>query len=274
GRITLPGPAPAPVPLAPATKIAARSRMPWTLRGRRQQGNAAAREEPRTTGSPPRRLAGASRLPAAARRGSETRNGSLGEAARRLPAGGRRIAVTITRPRPGVKDRMRAPQRHCSARDRRLRVIAPVLDIGRSGPLACTGTPEPGAARLERAPRFGGDPSAHRRTAAGPAHGAFLVISSSQRQHRGPEEPGRGATPRDIVDATAREREDRELNASAPAPGVRSRSYCFLEREGRSYTVFLVTYPAGPRQWRGYFVFRAAGGDGSGLEVRTADLFM
>jgi len=28
GRITLPGPAPAPVPLAPATKIAARSRMP------------------------------------------------------------------------------------------------------------------------------------------------------------------------------------------------------------------------------------------------------
>lgn len=100
------------------------------------------------------------------------------------------------------------------------------------------------------------------------------MISSSQRQHRGPEEPGRGATPRDIVDATAREREDRELNASAPAPGVRSRSYCFLEREGRSYTVFLVTYPAGPRQWRGYFVFRAAGGDGSGLEVRTADLFM
>lgn len=146
---------------------------PWTLRGRRQQGNAAAREETRTTGSPPRRLAGAPRLPAAPRHGSETRNGSLGEAARRLPAGGHRIAVTITRPRPGVKDRMDASQRHCSARDRRPQAGALVLDSGRTGPLACTGTPGPGATRLERGPRFGGDPSAHRRTAARPAHGAF-----------------------------------------------------------------------------------------------------
>lgn len=101
------------------------------------------------------------------------------------------------------------------------------------------------------------------------------MISSSQRQHRGPEEPGRGATPRDIVGATtAREREDRELNASAPALGARSRSFCFIERQGRTYSVFLVTYPAGLRQWRGYFVFRAVGDDGAELEVRTADLFV
>jgi len=56
-------------------------------------------------------------------------------------------------------------------------------------------------------------------------------------------------------------------------PRMRSRSFCFLEHEGRQYTVFLVTYEAGPQHWRGYFSFRAAD-DAGGEEVRTAELFV
>jgi hypothetical protein len=59
-----------------------------------------------------------------------------------------------------------------------------------------------------------------------------------------------------------------------PPPGVRSRSFSFVEREGRRWTVFLVTRPDGGRGWRGHFSFRTAAPEGGTLELRTADLFV
>ncbi|MFS8636459.1 MAG: hypothetical protein FWJ74_00145 [Gemmatimonadota bacterium] len=56
-------------------------------------------------------------------------------------------------------------------------------------------------------------------------------------------------------------------------PRTRCRSFCFLEREGERWTVFLVTYPD-DRGWRGYFLFRSASTGVDGPEIRTADLFL
>lgn len=56
-------------------------------------------------------------------------------------------------------------------------------------------------------------------------------------------------------------------------PRMRCRSFCFLEREGERWTVFLVTYPD-DRGWRGYFLFRSASSGVDGPEIRTADLFL
>jgi hypothetical protein len=55
---------------------------------------------------------------------------------------------------------------------------------------------------------------------------------------------------------------------------LRVRSFCFLESEGRRWTVFLVTYPRDDGQWRGYFTFRSANYDTAGGEIRTTDLFV
>lgn len=57
-------------------------------------------------------------------------------------------------------------------------------------------------------------------------------------------------------------------------PRTRCRSFCFLEREGERWTVFLVTYPEEDRGWRGYFLFRAASSGVDAPEIRTADLFL
>lgn len=68
----------------------------------------------------------------------------------------------------------------------------------------------------------------------------------------------------------------RRLERSSPPAGLphgRSRSFCFLEEEGRRWTVFLVTY-AGQGHWRGYFTFRSADYDAGGTELRSADLFV
>jgi hypothetical protein len=63
-----------------------------------------------------------------------------------------------------------------------------------------------------------------------------------------------------------------------PEPGVlrsRTRSFCFLEREGVRWTAFLVTYQRVDGVWRGYFGFRSASSGSEGVvEVRTADLFV
>lgn len=81
------------------------------------------------------------------------------------------------------------------------------------------------------------------------------MVNPSQRDAVGPDRPhalGRGAPPR-----------------------TRCRSFCFLERGGDRWTVFLVTYLfSDTGQWRGYFSFRASTAEPELLEVRTADLFM
>ncbi|MGH7467697.1 MAG: hypothetical protein ACRENP_06875 [Longimicrobiales bacterium] len=55
---------------------------------------------------------------------------------------------------------------------------------------------------------------------------------------------------------------------------TRCRSFCFLEDGNRRWTVFLVTYPRGEGQWRGYFTFRSADYLTEEGEIRTTDLFV
>ncbi|HEX6938988.1 MAG TPA: hypothetical protein VF158_06210 [Longimicrobiales bacterium] len=57
-------------------------------------------------------------------------------------------------------------------------------------------------------------------------------------------------------------------------PRTRCRSFCFLERDGERWTVFLVTYPQEEGDWRGYFLFRSALSGADAPEIRTADLFL
>jgi hypothetical protein len=55
---------------------------------------------------------------------------------------------------------------------------------------------------------------------------------------------------------------------------MRTRSFCFLEREGQRWTAFLITYQRDDSQWRGYFTFRSAQTVDNAEEIRTADLFL
>lgn len=73
-----------------------------------------------------------------------------------------------------------------------------------------------------------------------------------------PAQPGESSAVAPSLPATAR---------------VRCRSFCFLERDGDRWTVFLVTYRREDGQWCGYFSFRSAHGEAID-EVRTADLFV
>lgn len=72
----------------------------------------------------------------------------------------------------------------------------------------------------------------------------------------------------------------REEPAVAPpavtsAARERSRSFCFLEREGERWTAYLCTYAGTESDWRGHFTFRrGADADGADAEVRTAVLFL
>jgi hypothetical protein len=54
----------------------------------------------------------------------------------------------------------------------------------------------------------------------------------------------------------------------------RARSVGFLQREGRSWACFLVTYRGRGGRWRGYFSFRPQEADGETDEIRTADIFV
>lgn len=55
---------------------------------------------------------------------------------------------------------------------------------------------------------------------------------------------------------------------------MRCRSFCFLERGGERWTVFLITWRRADRQWRGYFTFRSAQHAEAEGEIRTTDLFL
>jgi hypothetical protein len=54
--------------------------------------------------------------------------------------------------------------------------------------------------------------------------------------------------------------------------GSRRRSFCFLERDGDRWTVFLVTHRSAEGMWRGRFAFRGSGSDEE--ELCTANLFI
>jgi len=70
------------------------------------------------------------------------------------------------------------------------------------------------------------------------------------------------------------ETDPRPLIGRELPPRSRVRSFCFLERDGERWTVFLVTYPEEADRWRGYFLFRPASSGIDAPEIRTADLFL
>jgi hypothetical protein len=55
---------------------------------------------------------------------------------------------------------------------------------------------------------------------------------------------------------------------------ARRRSFCFLERGGDRWSVFLATYAGEDGWWRGYFAFRTGAPGLEGVEIRTADVFV
>jgi hypothetical protein len=75
-------------------------------------------------------------------------------------------------------------------------------------------------------------------------------------------------------------REERPSQAGEASPlrqavsRSRCRSFCFLERKGTRWTVFLITYLRPDGQWRGYFTFRSSADGLDQDEIRTADLFV
>jgi len=56
--------------------------------------------------------------------------------------------------------------------------------------------------------------------------------------------------------------------------GARRRSFCFLERAGSRWSVFLATYSSEDGRWRGYFAFRTGAPGLEGVEIVTADVFV
>lgn len=57
-------------------------------------------------------------------------------------------------------------------------------------------------------------------------------------------------------------------------PRIRRRSVAFLERDGETWSCFLVTFRADDGRWRGHFSFRPRSGYLGDDEVRTADIFL
>lgn len=84
---------------------------------------------------------------------------------------------------------------------------------------------------------------------------ARLLVVSNAKKHQG------GDTSRTGSQGKARD-------------GARRRSFCFLERAGERWSVFLATYAGQDGQWRGYFTFRSAVEGLEGQEIGTADLFL
>ena len=64
------------------------------------------------------------------------------------------------------------------------------------------------------------------------------------------------------------------VSSGPPLHRGRCRSFCFLEREGERWTVFLETFLDDEGRWRGRFSFRAAEGGYSDADIATADLFV
>jgi hypothetical protein len=60
----------------------------------------------------------------------------------------------------------------------------------------------------------------------------------------------------------------------APEHRIGRRSVGFMERGGRRWSCFLVTYPDGEGSWRGHFSFRPSDGLDDGEETRTTEIFL
>lgn len=80
---------------------------------------------------------------------------------------------------------------------------------------------------------------------------------------------------------SSRTQQDERFGSRTPAQlrseGIaraRCRSFCFLNRSGTRWTVFLITYQRTDGQWRGYFTFRTSDEGLDQSEIRTADLFV
>jgi hypothetical protein len=82
-----------------------------------------------------------------------------------------------------------------------------------------------------------------------------------------------------------RKRTEREKERGSAAGGslgsrpmdrdaARRRSFCFLEREGARWSVFLATYAGEDGRWRGYFTFRTGASGLEGVEIQTTDVFV
>lgn len=96
-----------------------------------------------------------------------------------------------------------------------------------------------------------------------------------------PRGPPLRAMQRSDSQVTPLTRSDGPLGSRTPAQllgeGIaraRCRSFCFLNRGGSRWTVFLITYLRTDGQWRGYFTFREAAEGLDQSEIRTADLFV
>ena len=65
-----------------------------------------------------------------------------------------------------------------------------------------------------------------------------------------------------------------EASLRPPPIAERRRSVAFLERGEDSWACFLVTFPATPDRWHGYFAFRPSHSEQEVDEVRTTDIFV
>lgn len=65
-----------------------------------------------------------------------------------------------------------------------------------------------------------------------------------------------------------------EASLRPPQTAERRRSVAFLERGEDSWACFLVTFPATPGRWHGYFAFRPSHSEQEVDEVRTTDIFV
>jgi hypothetical protein len=81
-----------------------------------------------------------------------------------------------------------------------------------------------------------------------------------------------------VVVQNSPRREGAESGRGGPREGARDRarrrSFCFIERGGARWSVFLATYSCVDGEWRGYFTFRTGASGLEGVEVRTADVFV
>jgi hypothetical protein len=77
-----------------------------------------------------------------------------------------------------------------------------------------------------------------------------------------------------LVQDEKSDRASADARAHVTDARMRTRSFCFLERNGERWTAFLITYQRMDGQWRGYFAFRSAQTVEDKSEIRTADLFL
>ena len=79
------------------------------------------------------------------------------------------------------------------------------------------------------------------------------------------------------MNPTPRGEQREAAHASSSGPPLhrgRCRSFCFLDRDGERWTVFLETFLDEEGRWRGRFTFRAAAGELTDTDIATADLFV